>query len=151
MFEQLYDYRARLLARLEAITDEIADAAVEIPQGRWREPVKPGGRSPHAILSSLCDVEQYAYSLRLQRILTEDTPALEPFTPQPHDPALTMTDLLAEYKSLRRAELELLRHLPPAGWARAGRHPLFGLRTVQWWAERTLEHSNRHLRELRGE
>ncbi|MBI3240926.1 MAG: DinB family protein [Chloroflexi bacterium] len=149
--EQLYEYRERLLNRLEAIATEIAGAVTEIPQSRWREPVKPDGRSPRAILSSLCDVERYAYSLRLQRILAEDTPTLDSFTPQPQNPALTMTDLLAEYKTLRQAELEILRRLPPAGWGRVGRHPTFGLRTVQWWAERTLEHSKRHLQELRGE
>ncbi len=150
MSEQLYDYRARLLDRLESIAAEVAATVAEIPQSRWHEPVKPGGRTPHAILSSLCDVEQYAYSLRLQRILAEDAPALDAFTPQPSNPALAMADMLAEYKALRRAELELLRHLPPTGWARVGRHPAFGLRTAQWWAERTLEHSKRHWRELRG-
>jgi hypothetical protein len=149
--EQLYDYRERLLARLEAIADEIASAVSAIPQSRWREPVKPGGRSPQAIFSGLCDLERYVYSLRLQRILAEDTPMLDAFTPPSQNPALTMADLLAEYKTLRQAELELLRHLPPSRWARAGRHPLFGVRTAQWWAERTLEHSKRHLRELRGE
>jgi hypothetical protein len=151
MFEQLYDYRARLLVRLEGIADEIADAIAAIPQSHWHEPVSPGGRSPHTILSSLRGLERYVYSLRLQRILTEDSPELAPFTPDPPDPALTIADLLAEYKTLRQAELELLRHLPPTAWVRVGRHPIFGLRTVQWWTERTLEHSKRHLRELRGE
>ncbi len=149
--EQLYDYRARLLVRLEAIADEIASAIAAIPQSRWHEPMTPEGRSPHTILSSLRGLERYVYSLRLRRILAEDSPRLAAFTPDPPDPALTMADLLAEYKTLRQAELELLRHLPSAGWARAGRHPLFGVRTVLWWAERTLEHSKRHLRELREE
>ena len=150
MSEQLYDYRSRLLGRLESIAAEVAEAIAGISESRWHEPVKPAGRSPHAIIFNLHDLERRAYILRLRRILSEDSPVLEALAEKDHDSSVPMTQLLAEYKEMRSAELELLSDLPPAGWTRIGRHPAFGLRTVLWWAERILEHSKRHLQELRG-
>jgi hypothetical protein len=154
MENPLYDYRARLLARLESVVGEIGEAIAVIPERQWRTR-RGDGRSPHLILSSLCAVERLAYLPRLRRLIAEDLPTLKNFDPDrwqagQYDPTIPMAALLADYAGLRESELQLLRALSPAGWARAGRHPAFGLRTVQWWAERILEHSMIHLRELRG-
>jgi len=154
MDNPLYDYRANLLARLESIVGEMGDAMAAIPESQWHT-VLLSDRSPHLILSSLCAVERLAYLPRLRRLIAEDSPTLKNFDPdrwqaEQYDPAVPMTTLLAEYAGLRESELQLLRPLPPEGWARVGRHPTFGRHTVQWWAERILEHSMIHLRELRG-
>ncbi len=57
---------------------------------------------------------------------------------------------LADYAGLRESELQLLKPLRPADWARAGRHTTLGLRTLQWWVERMLEYAEEHLKELRS-
>jgi hypothetical protein len=103
----------------------------------------------------LRDLERHAYSKRIQRLLAEDAPVFEPFDPPDwetsyYNPAESVESLLADYAQLRAAELQLLRPLTPAGWARAGRHLTLGTRTVQWWAERALAYAEDRLRELRN-
>lgn len=156
MDNPLYDYRARLIQRLESVVGEVGDAIAAVPEYRWHDRFNGHHRSPHLILSSLCAIERLAYTLRLRRLVTEESPTLDNFDPdrwqaEHYDSTLSMTTLLANYAGQREAQLQLLRPLSPEGWAREGRHPTFGLRTVQWWAERILEHSMVHLRELRGD
>lgn len=153
--EQLYDYRRRLLDKLEGIVPEIADAVAAIPESRWHKSIAPGQRSPHAVAAHLRDVERHAYLVRLRKVLDEESPVLESFDPegweaQHYDAAEAMTAVLAEYARLREDELGLLRALPPHSWTRVGRHSAFGVRTVQWWAERMLQHATEHLDELRA-
>ena len=155
MTDPLLEYRDRLISRLESIVPDIADSIAAIPESRWHEPIMPGARSPHAIVTRLRDVERNAYITRLQRLLNEAAPQFESFDPEAweaeqYNPDEPMTTLLADYAGLREAELQLLRPLTPAGWIRSGRHITFGIRTVQWWAERILQHGEEHLRELRG-
>lgn len=153
--EQLYDYRACLLDRIESIVPELADAVAAIPEGRWHQPLTTGGRSPHAVVVHLRDVEREAYLARVRRLLSEESPELAAFDPlaweaEHYNRGEPMTAVLADYAGLREAELQLLRPLPPPDWTRAGRHLTFGARTVLWWVERIAEHSIEHLRELRG-
>lgn len=155
MTEPLPEYRARLLNRLESVVPDIADSIAAISERRWHEPMLPGSRSPHAIAAHLRDVERQAYLIRLRRLLNEDSPEFESFDPLAweagnYDAAEPMTALLAGYAGLREIEMQLLRPLTPQDWARGGRHITFGIRRVQWWAERILAHAEDHLRELRG-
>jgi hypothetical protein len=154
MTDPLIDYRARLLERLESVVRDLADAVAAIPADRWPEPVRAGARSPHAIVAHLRDVERYAYLNRLQRLIAEESPTFDSFDPanwenDHYNPAESMTSILADYAGLRETELQILRSLSPAGWARSARHATLGQRTVQWWAECMLDNAEGRLRELR--
>ena len=155
MSDPLLDYRARLLDRLESVVPDLADAVAAIPEERWPDPIRAEGRSPHAIVAHLRDVERHTYLIRLRRLLAEDLPTFEFFDPpdwaaEYYRPAEPMTAILADYAGLRETELQILRSLTPDQWGRRGRHLTFGARTVQWWAERMLESAEDRLRELRG-
>ena len=153
--DQLYDYRARLLDRLESICGEIAQVVRAISPEKIHQPIQASKPSPHQIIARLRNMEKHAYSLRLQSLITEDSPSMETF-PIDHweagnyDPAESIESILDEYVALRQNELRLLRALSPHDWTRSGRHNTFGLRTVQWWAERILEYATIQLRELRN-
>jgi hypothetical protein len=152
--DPLLDYRARLLDRLQAAVPELVETIGLIPEDRWLEPPGPGRRSAHAIVARLRDTERDAYLHRLRRLLKDDSPSFEPYDPpnwevELYNPGEPMEVLLRDYATLREAELQLLRPLLPEGWARAGRHPSFGMRTVQWWTERILEFTQNSLNELR--
>ncbi|MBI5715240.1 MAG: DinB family protein [Chloroflexi bacterium] len=153
--DQLYDYRARLLDRLESIPDEIAQAARAVTPEKLRRPKPSGKMSPHQIVARLRNMEKHAYSARLQKIITEESPSMETFPierweAEHYDPSETVESILNEYVAIRQNELQLLRALSPRDWNRSGRHNTFGLRTVQWWAERSLEYATLQLRELRN-
>lgn len=153
--DPLLDYRARLIDRLAAIPTEIANAIAAIPEDRWHTPARAGLRSPHATMARLRDQERYVYIIRLQRLLAGDETMFIPFDPPDwetayYNPAELMTQLLTDYAGLREAELQIIQSLKPADWSRAGRHAILGLRTMQWWVERTLEYSTERLKELKG-
>jgi hypothetical protein len=153
--DQLYDYRARLLDRLESIPDEIAQAARAIPSEKIHRPTQSGKMSPHQIVARLRNMEKHAYSARLQKLITEELPAMKTFPidqweAEHYDPSESVESILDDYATIRQTELHLLRALSPQDWNRSGRHNTFGLRTVQWWAERSLEYATIQLRELRN-
>jgi len=66
--DQLYDYRARLLDRLESIPDEIAQTARAVSPEQMHRPTPSGKMSPHQIVARLRNMEKHAYSARLQKI-----------------------------------------------------------------------------------
>jgi hypothetical protein len=153
--EQLYDYRARLLDRLESIPDEIAQTVRAVSSEKIHRPTQSGKMSPHQIVARLRNMEKHAYSARLQKIIAEESPSMETFPidrweAEHYDPSESIESILSEYVAIRQNELLLLRALSPHDWNRGGRHNTFGLRTVQWWAERCLEYASIQLRELRN-
>ena len=153
--DQLYDYRARLLDRLESIPDEIAQAARAIPSQKIHRPTQSGKMSPHQIVARLRNMEKHAYSARLQKLITEELPAMKTFPidqweAEHYDPSESVESILDDYATIRQTELHLLSALSPQDWNRSGRHNTFGLRTVQLWAERSLEYATIQLRELRN-
>lgn len=152
--DPLLDYRARLIDRLAAIPTEIAAAVAAIPEDRLHTPINSGLRSPHALMARLRDQEQNVYISRLQRLLAGDDTMFVPFDPPDwetayYNPAESMSQLLGDYTTLREAELQIIRTLKPTDWSRSGRHAILGIRTLQWWVERTLEYSTERLKELR--
>jgi len=155
MSDPLLEYRARLLDRLEAVVPELADAMAAIPESRWPDPVRQGGRSPHALVAHLRDMEREAYSPRLRRLLSEESPAFDPWDSpdwetEIYNPNEPLAQILADYAGLREAELQVLYALQPKEWSRTGRHFTLGRRSLQWWVERMLAYAEDSLSELRS-
>ena len=61
---------------------------------------------------------------------------------QPDEP---MTHILTRWSQARAEVLDLLPAAADAAWSRTGFHAPSGLRTLQWWAERTYNHVSQHL------
>lgn len=153
--DQLLEYRARLLQRLESQPGEFALVIAAIPAEQRRQRRDAQGRTPHLIAAHVRDLEARAFLPRVQRILAEDRPVLTPFSHHDwsaadYDPGESMDAILAEWSRARGELLALARPLDSAGWSRAGFHPPSGNRTLQWWAERAYAHASEHLSALRA-
>jgi hypothetical protein len=154
MREQLLLYRQRLLERLSTVREELAQAAAQIPAERWHA-AAADGETPHRILARLRADEARRFSVRLWRILDEDEPRLQLFDrkrwlEEHYDPGEPYEDILAEYIMLRGEELEWLKGIAPQDWNRAGRHPAWGKKTLQWWVEQCLRASEEQLQRLKA-
>lgn len=153
-FEQLFDYRARLLIRLEQQPSELARVIAAIPEPEWQVRRDMLGRTIHHIAAHVRSLETLAFLPRVHRILTEADPELIAY-PTHHwadahyDPAEPMTSILTEFSRARAQMVAWFRPLDPAGWTRAGFHPPSGARTLQWWAERSYNHAREHLESIR--
>ena len=154
-FEQLYDYRARLLDRLEQQPAEFASVLAAIPEPEWHTRQDDRGRSLHHIAAHVRDLETLALLPRIRNILTEERPVLDAY-PSHHwaddlyDPHEPMAALLTQWSRARAEMVQRLRPLDAAGWTRLGFHPPSGARTLQWWAERTYGHVREHLDKVRS-
>ncbi len=154
-FEQLYEYRARLLDRLERQPAEFAAVVAGYPEPQWALPRDELGRTLHQIAAHVRHLETLAFRPRIQNILTEENPELTAY-PTHHfadglyDPAEPMASILTEWSRARAEIVQWLRPLAAADWARLGFHPPSGARTLQWWAERTLGHAREHLDTIRA-
>lgn len=153
--EELLQYRRHLLAELERSVEVLGAAWGALPPEKRHASLCAKGHTPHWVLANLRAIESGALSVRLNRILTEDCPHITLFVEEDwmaahYSPAEPAEDILADYARLRATELAWLQELPPQGWNRTGRHPWFGVRTLQWWAERCLAYAREHLQQLPG-
>jgi len=145
LIEQAGEQPARLKARLEAFG-----------AGALHAPLEPGGWNPHQVVSHVRDVELHAFLPRIRSMLAEEQPLLPYFDEgewmathyDPHEP---LEELLGAFAGARRDLLAALAAAGEAGWSRDGRHPTQGVRTVQWWFEYSVKHTEEHLRQLAGE
>lgn len=152
---QLLEYRALLLRRLEHQAAEFSALAAALPEAEWHVRRAADGTALYPLLLHVRDAEGMAYWPRLQRILTEDGPHLDPF---PHHrwsleqprPEETLAEVLTSFLQTRAEVLARLQRLDPAGWSRLGFHPPSGPRTTQWWVERLYTHARNHLVNLQA-
>jgi hypothetical protein len=152
--EELLAYRKKLLLRLQDNVAELRQLAAARPPEAWQVALPGDGRTPHQVVAHLRSIEAQAMSLRLRRILDEDEPFLDLFhddawQAEHYQAAEPLANIIEEYARLRAAELSWLQDLPSAGWNRTGRHPWYGVRTLQWWVERCWEYAEEHLDLLR--
>jgi hypothetical protein len=154
--ESLDDYRRRLLDRYLDQVGEYRSHLSGLAPSAVRTEIKPGEWSPHQLLFHVRAVDQQAYGPRLERILREAHPALEDFHESEwmaanYDPDETASAILDTWESVRGDNADLLRGAPPEAWSRTGRQAYWGERTLQWWVERAIAHTDDHWRQLLGE
>lgn len=151
--EEIGEYRQDLLTALEGVAGELSSIVDGIPPDGWLSPITPSGRTRHYILASLQALESQLFSVTLHRIVEEEAPSFSLFDIQAwlgehYQPGAPVNEILAEFCSQRRQDVTWLRTLPDGAWNCAGRHPWWGMRTLQWWVELQLDVSRQHLREL---
>lgn len=154
-FEQLYEYRAKLLDRLEQQPAQFAEALAGIPEPEWHTRRDEQGRTVHQVVAHVRYLETLAFGPRIRSILQADNAELVAY-PTHHwadalyDRAEPLASILEEFSRTRAEIVAWLRPQDAAGWTRLGFHPPSGARTLQWWAERTLNHAREHLESIRG-
>ena len=97
-----------------------------LPESAWRRAEAPGKWSVVQVVQHLADSD-LVFGFRARMILTEDRPALQGYDQDGWATVLryadaSLGDALAQLGTLRRANLDVLRHLAPAEWDRVGIH-----------------------------
>jgi len=151
--EQLNEYRARLLDRLEESAREFRAAFQSVKEANAPQ---AEGWSAHQIAVHTRDVHKMVYGARIQRTIAEENPLFENFDGDawmaeqydPNEPLASILDGLADSVSQTVAAL---RAIPPAAWSRPSRHETYGAGfTAQTWVERSLAHIEEHLKAVSG-
>ncbi len=128
-FPALEKYRAALLAHWEGVCAALGEAWAHLPAQR-RERAS-------SIIAKLLEFERAEVLPSLAKLLGRSLPLPE-------------RGGLEGYCALRASEIAVARALTPEEWSLQVRHPRFGIRTTQWWVERSLIAAKTALEQLRA-
>ena len=151
--DELHAYRRQMMAQARAQLQRLTAGVEKIDPGSMYTPLEEGGWSAHQVLVHMRDVEQLAFWPRVEDMLQHDQPDLQYFDEgawmqEHYDEAEPVQAILADFEEARTKMLAAVETADPQGWSRTGRHPTQGLRTVQWWFEYALSHTEDHLAQL---
>jgi hypothetical protein len=150
--QELLEYRHRLLDRFGAALGEFRRRCESITDPK--QPLEPGGWNAHQIAVHTRDTDRQVYGMRLRRTIEEHDPLFPNFDGEAwmlaqYDARETLASILDELTLSVKGQLDLLRALPSAAWARTSRHETLGSGlTLQTWVERGLAHLQEHLASL---
>ena len=146
------EHRA-LIERIRSSALVVRRAVETAPPGRFGVVPRAGEWSARETLTHLRDVVVFVYGLRMRRLFYEDAPVFVDFDEESYRGASlargeAVGDLLdtivAEHEQLAR----FLESLPDADWARQGRHPQFGVMSIEFLALRVGEHAEEHAAQI---
>ncbi len=140
----------------DVLTETIARGVIDLrnvvrhfPRDRIDWQPSPDGWSAKQHLHHMRHTEE-RYLDRLEGILRKGlayTPP--PVQPSVADPAESVEAVVKGYVSIRRREVTVLKGLSEDAWSSTFVHPtIWGEISVEWWAERIVEHSVDHLHNL---
>jgi hypothetical protein len=145
--KELRLYRKKMIADFGALPDEL-ERAYRAASSSTRE-LKPGERSAQQVLRELLFMEIRAFGPRLRAILDEELPTFEFVVDEAgFEPGTLPEEMMEGYRIVRLEELGWIEAMPGEAWSRAARHPWFGIRTFQWWVEKSLVYAKDHVEEL---
>jgi hypothetical protein len=146
------EHRA-LIERIRSSAGVVRRAVEGAPRGRFDVAPRAGEWSALETLTHLRDVVVHVYGLRLRRLFYEDAPVFADFDEERYRPAslargerieYLLDTIVGEHEQLAR----LLEAVPDAEWAREGRHPQFGLMSIEFLARRVGEHAEEHAAQI---
>lgn len=142
-----------ILERMRSSAAVVQRAVEAAPPGRFGAAPRPGEWSALETLTHLRDVVVHVYGLRIRRLLYEDAPVFADFDEETYrreslargeETGHLVDTIVAEHEQLAR----LLETVPDADWARQGRHPTFGVMSIEFLAGRVGEHAEEHAAQI---
>lgn len=137
---------SRLFERLPAMLIGLTEAQLRTPEA-------PGKWSVLQVARHLADTE-LVLGMRMRRVLVEDGPVFAAMDPEKWVEGLwrdeaELRDALDALRSLRVANLHLLRGLPEEALERVGEHPERGLESLDTLVKLMAAHDRVHLDQIR--
>ena len=145
---------ADIVAALESAGPRLAAVAESLDETQRRHRPAPGAWCLNEVMGHLLHVETEAFLPRLRRIVAEDHPAFEAFSPEPwareRDHSVDAFDAsLAAFTTVRHETLALLRALPVGAAERRGLSVFFGPVTLAQYATHIADHDLEHQAQMR--
>ena len=146
------EHRA-LIERIRSSAAVVRRAVEAAPPGRLGVAPRAGEWSALETLTHLRDVIVHVYGLRIRRLLYEDAPTFADFDEEGYRRASLargeaagdlLETIVGEHEQLAR----LLQALPDGEWSREGRHPTFGVMSIEFLARRIGEHGEEHAAQI---
>jgi hypothetical protein len=148
LLAKMAEERERLIAQIEALSDEEASYAPPDAEGeaQW---------SPKEQCAHLAEMES-AYRAWVERALAEDNPDVRRTRGEPVDIPLEeanarpVADLISQMRRQRERTLALIERLRPEDYERTATQPMFGTLTVLQWLRSYYRHDRMHQDQIAG-
>lgn len=144
LIEKMTEERGKLLAALEALSDEQAAASP-----------KPGEWNQKQQMAHLCEMEA-AYRAWVQRAIEEDGAVVDGVRPEA--PAIRLEDAdghtvaehVAEMRRQREKTMAIIASMKPEDFERRATNAAFGTLTAMQWLRSYYRHDRMHYDQIRG-
>ena len=142
-----------LIERIRSSAGVVRRAVETAPPERLDVAPKAGEWSALETLTHLRDVIVFVYGLRMRRLFYEKAPVFADFDEEGYRSASlargeSVGDLLDTVISEHEQLARLLQSLPDADWSREGRHPSYGVMSIEFLARRVGEHAEEHAAQI---
>ena len=142
-----------IVERIHSSLAVLRRAVAAAPPGGLTRIPKEGEWSPLETLTHVRDVIVHVYGLRIRRLFYEDEPIFTDFDEEGYRRASlargeSAEALLAMIAGEQEQLARLLDALPDADWSRQGRHPVFGVMSIEFLARRIGEHAVEHAAQI---
>ena len=147
-----HEAHRRLIGRLRELAQDVQRLTSGLDETALATRVVPGKWSLKELVCHLWSVQQL-FDERIASVLTQDTPAIDQYTPD-GDPrfeamrARQASDVIAGFLEGRQRLANRLERLSPAEWHRPGRHPEFPRYDVHFQVEYMVHHEAHHLYQI---
>lgn len=134
----------------EATGPTVQQLCAGLEPADWLVPMAAGEWCAQQIVGHLLDVD-IVYGFRWRLCLTEDNPSYPGYDEKSWSQLARppVEHLMAAFVALRRANVELMRHLQPADWERTGTHGEQGGEDVRLMLAKIAGHDLAHVNQLR--
>ena len=142
-----------VIAALETTLPRLGQVAEGLGGDHLRRRPKEGEWCIKEIMAHLLDTETALFLPRLRRMVSEDGPTFQPFSPDAWARSADhregrFTEDLAAFASARRQTIAFLQALPPAAASRLGVSAHFGPVTLAQFATHIVDHDLEHLAQM---
>ena len=141
--------RTAWVNRLEQSGKDYLGYLSQLTEEQIHDVPAPGEWSIHQVIAHVRDTERYVFLERVQRILTETHPAVENFDQDAwnkdhYDPNEPLKRIVADFRSLRRKLISLLRKSKDKDWENWAMHSEYHKITIDWLVMHDYHHTLEH-------
>lgn len=146
--------RQWLVKRLEQSGAEYIAYLSQLSADELNAKPSPTDWSLHQVAVHMRDTEQLAFVVRAERLLKETQPTFANFDQDeywrthPYSPDEPLKKIIADFRTMRRKLVRLLRNAPAKAWRNYGIHSAYGKVSLDWVAMHCYHHTLEHIAQM---
>lgn len=147
------DERQNAISELVRTPDLLQQLVLDVDEAKM-DVAPPHEWTIRVVMAHLLSVEWQVFRLRLERMLTEDQPAVAVFDQEAwaaeyqRQPLELSGKIISNFTVQRQASVRLIENMREADWSRGANHPERGQISVDWLVKYWAWHDQNHLNQI---
>ncbi len=145
--------RAAWIDRLEQSGKDYLGYLAQLNEAEIQSAPAPGEWTTHQVVAHVRDTEQQVFLARVQRMLSEEHPAVQNFDQDEwnknhYSPTEPLKKIVADFRASRRKMVSLLRKTTEKDWANWAMHSAYGRISLEWLVMHNYHHTMEHIAQM---